>query len=94
MTLSQSTAAILAKHSARAEENRLAMPKTAAILDQLRQTFPEARIRFAEEGGRVVGKPLGKGVAASDMVLIIPEVKPSSKGIKQWIPPKQNALSI
>lgn len=65
----QSATSILAKHSAKAEANRSAMPETARILDEVRQTFPDARIRFAEEGGRVVGRPLVNGISASEMVL-------------------------
>lgn len=68
--ISESASAILAKRNAQAEANRRSMPTVTAWLDEVRQTFPDARIRFAQEAGHTVGTALGsRGVSADKMAL-------------------------
>lgn len=48
---------------------RAAMPESAAIGDHWRQWFPDARVRWAKEGGREFGARMpGAAVSAADMV--------------------------
>ena len=54
--ISDKAQSILQKRNAQAEANRAAMPQCARWLDEVRQVFPDARIVYAEEGGRTMGK--------------------------------------
>lgn len=38
------------------DSNRAAFPELAAIMDQFRQHFTQAKLIHGEEGGRVIGK--------------------------------------
>jgi hypothetical protein len=68
--LGETAQAILARRSAEAEANRKAMPFTAKMLDELRQHFPDARVRYAQENGRTKGKRVeGIEITAGVMVL-------------------------
>lgn len=43
---------------AKAQDNRSAFPFAARMVDELREFFPGARVTYAQEGGREVGKPM------------------------------------
>lgn len=60
--ISDTAQTILKKHAERAAENRRSMPQVTAWVDQTREHFPGARVIFAQEGGKTVGKPLPAGV--------------------------------
>jgi len=53
---------ILAKRQAQADANRAAMPFTASIVDGLTQAGFQPSVKYAEENGLKVGKPLPRGV--------------------------------
>lgn len=50
------------RRAAEALANRARMPIVSGFVDELRQSFPEARVRYAEEAGQTVGKPGDQGV--------------------------------
>jgi hypothetical protein len=48
-----------------AERNRAAMPVVSAWVAELRQHFPDCRVRYAAEAGRVQGAPGPEGVVVT-----------------------------
>jgi hypothetical protein len=54
-----------AERAAAAERNRAAMPVVSAWVAELRQHFPDCRVRYAAEAGRVQGAPGPEGVIAT-----------------------------
>ena len=53
----------MAKHGDARERNRREFPLATADLDMLRTSFPNARIVYAEENGRTIGKRECNGVS-------------------------------
>ncbi len=53
---------ILERRAAEARAKRAAFPFAARIGDELRQHFPEARVTYANEAGRVMGAKGPEGV--------------------------------
>lgn len=57
----------IARHrAAQAQANRQAMPIVTALVDELRKSFPDAKVTYAHEGERSFGKAAEPGVQASD----------------------------
>jgi len=95
--ISKSATQILQDRAAAANANRAAMPIVTAFLDEMRLTFPDARIKFASEGGRTLGtQRQWHEVASSELPLQQHNAqdKPSpTKGKAIW-ELKQKPLSI
>lgn len=53
------------ERAAVAESNRAAMPIVTALLDELREQFPDCRVTYAAEAGRTFGSRGREGVPAS-----------------------------
>jgi len=53
--------------AAQAARNREAMPIIGAFVDELRKIFPQARVTYASEAGRIAGSRGDEGVRISEI---------------------------
>jgi len=83
--IAQSAAAILQSRAEQAEANRRAMPQVSAWLDDLRQTFPNAMVKYAREGGRTAGRKREFYEVAANQIVLKPS---TTKGTEPCKPHK------